>query len=437
MKRASRDNVHKTLVGTAMTLSLLLGGGTEAGLWSDALLQVCILLAVVPVLMASDGAPIDRSVLIVVGLVMLAPLVQLLPLPSGLIEWLRIEPFRQPQGSSISWLTISTGVGSTLLSFSYVAVLGLLFLAIMRMPGPFVHALLPFMLLGVACNAAFVFVQYSASSRQVIDGVLPFSIYSGLFANRNHLASLLYLTLPFLVYFATFKNRGLAAGLAIVLTLLILLAAGSRAGAIIGAAAVISAIVFLRAQSRASVAAVLGTLVVLGVYAMGTWTIVEQKELDVVFGRWEFLRTTLEGIRENWLLGVGYGTFPRAYQVYEDANMIFGSFVNHAHNEYAELVFEGGIVAAVLIVAYCLLLVRQGALIRFNQFQKAAFLGIVFLLIHSAVDYPLRTMALAVTFVWLNAVTFHADFRVQSGMKKRRIAVRHNGKTVTMPVQGS
>ncbi|MFC3217748.1 O-antigen ligase family protein [Tianweitania populi] len=420
-----------------MTLSLLLGGGTEAGLWSDALLQVCILLAVVPVLMASDGAPIDRSVLIVVGLVMLAPLVQLLPLPSGLIEWLRIEPFRQPQGSSISWLTISTGVGSTLLSFSYVAVLGLLFLAIMRMPGPFVHALLPFMLLGVACNAAFVFVQYSASSRQVIDGVLPFSIYSGLFANRNHLASLLYLTLPFLVYFATFKNRGLAAGLAIVLTLLILLAAGSRAGAIIGAAAVISAIVFLRAQSRASVAAVLGTLVVLGVYAMGTWTIVEQKELDVVFGRWEFLRTTLEGIRENWLLGVGYGTFPRAYQVYEDANMIFGSFVNHAHNEYAELVFEGGIVAAVLIVAYCLLLVRQGALIRFNQFQKAAFLGIVFLLIHSAVDYPLRTMALAVTFVWLNAVTFHADFRVQSGMKKRRIAVRHNGKTVTMPVQGS
>jgi O-antigen ligase len=437
MRQVNRGDVHKYLVGTAITLSLLLGGGTEAGLWSDALLQIAILLAVSPVLASREGAPIDRPVLAVVFMVMLAPLLQLLPLPAGLVELVRIGPFQQPEGSSVAWLTISTGVGSTLLSFTYVAVLGLLFIAILRMPGHLVHALLPFVLLGFACNAAFVLVQYSASSRQVIDGVLPFPIYAGLFANRNHLSSLIYVTLPFLVYFATFKNRSVWAGLAIVLTLLILLAAGSRAGAIIGAAAVICSIIFLRAQSRANVAAVLSTLVVLGIYAMGTWTIIERKELDLAFGRGEFLRTTLAGISENWLLGVGYGTFPRAYQVYESATMIFGSFVNHAHNEYAELVFEGGIIAAVLIVSYWILLVRQGAIIRFNQFQKAAFLGIVFLLIHSVVDYPLRTMALAVAFVWLNAVIFHADFRVQSGMKKRRISVRHNGQTVAMPVQES
>lgn len=435
MRRITKGDVHKTLIGTAITLSMLLGGGTGSGLWSDALLQIMILLAVIPVLASSEGASIDRPVLALVVLVMLAPLVQLLPMPAGLVEALRIEAFKQPEGSTVAWLTISTGVGSTLLSFTYVAVLGLLFLAILRMPGRLVHALLPFVLLGFACNAAFVLVQYSASSRQVIEGVLPYSIYAGLFANRNHLSSLIYVTLPFLAYFATFRNREVWAGLAIVLTLLILLAAGSRAGAIIGAAAVICSIIFLRAQSRASIAAVLATLIVLGIYAMGTWTIVERKELDLEFGRWEFLRSTLAGISENWLLGVGYGTFPRAYQVYENANMIFGAFVNHAHNEYAELVFEGGIIAAILIVFYGILLVRQGALIRFNQFQKAALLGIVFLLIHSVVDYPLRTMALAVTFVWLNAVIFHTDFRAQSGMKKRSLAVRHNGQMVAMPVR--
>lgn len=437
MSPASRDNVHKYLIGTAITVSMLLGGGTDAGLWSDSLLQVIILIAVMPVLLAREGTRIERPILLLVCLMMIAPLLQLLPLPASLVEALRPELFRQPIDADVAWLAVTTGLGSTLLSFTYVAVLGLLFLAILRMPGKQVHALLPFVLLGISCNAAFVFVQYSASSRQMIDWVLPYPIYAGLFANRNHLSSLLYVSLPFLVYFATFRDRRLWAGPAIIVMLLILLASGSRAGAVIGAAAVICSMIFLRTQSRWGIAGILTAMVVLGIYAMGTWTILDRKELSLDFGRFEFLRTTVEGIEENWLLGVGYGTFPRAYQAYEDAGMIFSSFVNHAHNDYAEIVFEGGIFAAVLIFFYLALLVRQVPRLRFNQYQKAALLSIVFLLTHSVVDYPLRTMALAVTFVWLNAVIFHADFRRSEKSTRRRIEVRHDGRSVAMPIEGT
>lgn len=436
MSPASRNNVHKYLIGTAITVSLLLGGGTDAGLWSDALLQVIILLAVIPVLSARDGTLVERRVFLLVCFIMVAPLLQLLPLPASLVDALRPEQFRQPIDADVAWLAVTTGLGSTLLSFTYVAVLGLLFLALLRMPGKHVHAVLPFVMLGIACNAAFVFVQYSASSQQMIDWALPYPIYAGLFANRNHLSSLLYVSLPFLVYFATFRDRRLWAGPAIVVMLLILLAAGSRAGAVIGAAAVICSMIVLRTQSRWGIAGILTAIIVLGIYAMGTWTILDRKELSLDFGRFEFLKTTVEGIKDNWLLGVGYGTFPRAYQAYEDAGMIFSSFVNHAHNDYAELVFEGGVFAAILIFSYVALLVRQVPRLRFNQYQKAALLSIVFLLTHSVVDYPLRTMALAVTFVWLNAVIFHSDFRRPEKATRSRMAVRHDGRRIALPISG-
>jgi len=436
MIRTKKDDVHKYLIGTALTLSMLLGGGTDVGLWSDALLQILILVAVTPVLLGRDGAAVDRTALGLVALIMIAPLAQLVPFPAGLIEALRPAQFRQPEGSTAAWLSISTGLGSTLLGFAYVGVLGLLFLAILRMPGLQVHALLPFVLLGVACNAAFVFVQYSASDRPAIEGVLPFTIYAGLFANRNHLASLLYVALPFLVYFATFRGRAVWSFLAIAATVIVLLAAGSRAGAIIGLAAVVCATIVVRSQSKISLAATLTTMVIVGIYAMGTATLIDARDLDPEFGRLEFLRTTIAGIRDNWLLGVGYGTFPRAYQAYEDATMIFASFVNHAHNDYVELIFEGGVLAGALLLAYLILLVRQAAMIRFNQFQKAALLSITFLLIHSVVDYPLRTMALSVTFVWLNAVIFHTDLRRPKMAKKHRISVSHNGRTMALPIEG-
>ncbi|MER8848745.1 MULTISPECIES: O-antigen ligase family protein [Mesorhizobium] len=90
--------------------------------------------------------------------------------------------------------------------------------------------------------------------------------------------------------------------------------------------------------------------------------------------------------------------------------MIFKSYVNHAHNDYLELALEGGLPVILLMVAYAVLLSASSAVIRGEPLQKAAFLSLAFLLVHSLVDYPLRTAALAMTFACLNGIVFHRGF---------------------------
>lgn len=64
---------------------------------------------------------------------------------------------------------------------------------------------------------------------------------------------------------------------------------------------------------------------------------------------------------------------------------------------------------AILIVFYVILVAmnifRRGV----SDLQKAAALGVFFWLLHSTVDYPLRTMGVAVVFAFLNAVVFAGD----------------------------
>ncbi|WP_352895538.1 O-antigen ligase family protein [Mesorhizobium sp. M0983] len=145
----------------------------------------------------------------------------------------------------------------------------------------------------------------------------------------------------------------------------------------------------------------------------------------------------MEGIKDNWATGVGFGNFQKAYQIYERGGMIFRQYVNHAHNEYLEIAFEGGIPAILLMVGYFALLFAALARVRRDPLQKAAFLSVSFLLIHSLVDYPLRTEALAMTFAYMNAIIFHKGFAERLGRKSEMIEIDHNGDKLLVPIGSS
>ncbi|TIM80567.1 MAG: O-antigen ligase domain-containing protein, partial [Mesorhizobium sp.] len=130
--------------------------------------------------------------------------------------------------------------------------------------------------------------------------------------------------------------------------------------------------------------------------------------------------------------GVGFGNFQKAYQIYEKEEMIFKKYVNHAHNDYLELIFEGGIPAIILIVLYFVMLFMALTRVRRDPLQKAAFLSVSFLLIHSLVDYPLRTEALAMTFAFMNAIIFHRGFAARQ--KRELIEIDHNGEKLLVPI---
>jgi hypothetical protein len=221
---------RKYLIGLVFLASAFLGGGAAPQLWTDTVLQVLIVLAAAPILAAGRGEPVDARVKWLCGLLLASIAVQLLPLPEDLVRQFQSGTLSggrlEPGAGGVGF--ISLGLGRTLEALLYVAVLVVLLLALLRLPGPQLHALLPFLLAGIACNALAGFVQYSASSAVRTDGLLPFTITAGFFANRNHFVSLLCVSLPFLLYLATFRGMRPWSVASMVLLLLVLLATGSR-----------------------------------------------------------------------------------------------------------------------------------------------------------------------------------------------------------------
>jgi O-antigen ligase len=305
---------------------------------------------------------------------------------------------------------VSVGVGRTIECLLYFVAMAAFFLSVTRLRPDQVYGLLPFFLMGVICNGLAAAIQYSLSDTVAIQGLLPFTINAGLFANQNHFSALLFVSVPFVVYYGLFRGHLLSGSLGLITLLLLLLAAGSRAGILIGLAITIISVVFLSARSRLGGYGIPAVFIGLSLYTIGAWTKIDAEVVDPAFGRAEFARTTIAGIEENWATGVGFGSFPKVYQIYEKGEMIFKPYVNHAHNDYLELALEGGAPVVFLVAAYSVLLFAFSLAARRDPLQKMAFLSVSFLLVHSLVDYPMRTAALAMTFAYMNGIIFHKGF---------------------------
>ncbi|MER8785992.1 O-antigen ligase family protein [Mesorhizobium sp. M1006] len=428
----------KYLLGSVLFVSLLIGGGTASGLYTDALIEIAAMLSAAAVFSQSPGQRSPHSVLCLVIFAVALTIFQIVPLPAAIFDGLRPELLLgDPWIGDTRFRFISVGVGRTVECLLYLLAAAAFFLGVLRLRVEQVNALLPFFLMGVICNGLAAAIQYSLSDNIAIVGLLPFTINAGLFANVNHFSALLFVSIPFVVYYGLFRGHLLSGSLGLVALLLLLLAAGSRAGVLIGLAITVLSVIFLSARSRASGFSVLLVFIGLSIYTMSAWTKLDAQVLDPAFGRAEFARTTIEGIKDNWATGVGFGNFQKAYQIYEREGMIFRNYVNHAHNEYLEIAFEGGIPAILLMVGYFLLLVAALARGRRDPLQKAAFLSVSFLLIHSLVDYPLRTEALAITFAYMNAIIFHKGFAERLSRQSEMIEIDHNGDKLLVPIETS
>ena len=238
---------------------------------------------------------------------------------------------------------------------------------------------------------------------------------SGLFANANHMATLLLVSIPFLVALAARRWRkspkssdrlltATVAGVAAVAILLGMATNQSFALLVIGAPVVGAAALQLIPPGRVKLgrlAAMLGLLFLAGSAALAVivsagMSTSNQTSVSIRADIW---KETAQAIGDHGLAGSGVGTFPGLYPQYEDPATVERTYVNHAHNDYMELVLEAGIPGLVLMLLFLAWWGSRAFAIwrspNAAELARAACIASGAILLHSLVDYPLRTAAIA------------------------------------------
>lgn len=407
-----------------LTAALVLGGGQ--GTLGDALVQVLALVLIATTLLRNATEP-DARLTRVAWLVLVPcslPLLQLLPIPESVWMWpevrrtLAVEAGTLNVDSTQRWSLVPLATERALF-WVLPAVAG--FLAALQLEAAQRKALLA-IIVGLAMLSAVLGLAQLAGGT---DSVLRFySITNrteavGFFANRNHLASLLAVALPLVVVgtarwlarrdqWDAFTVLGLLAGIGMVALLILGIAiAKSRAGLLLGMLGLLGSLpIVLGQRRRRGTRRVLAIAVALGltlVVQFALFGILQRLEKDPLEdARFRFLPVAMDVAQSQAPLGSGLGGFRRAFEAGDSAPD--HSYVNHAHNDYAELWIEAGPVAAlaglILLGAWFLALWRawRGKGLAPGGSERslalAAALGLAMLALHSLADYPLRTTAL-------------------------------------------
>ena len=130
-----------------------------------------------------------------------------------------------------------------------------------------------------------------------------------------------------------------------------------------------------------------------------------------VGGRREVWSNTWRMAKAFWLTGVGAGAFDRGMLAYQQGTREF--FFNHAHDEYLQVLAEGGVLlavpAAVALASGAVLIARELRHDHSSLFwvRAGAACGLLAALVHGIWDTGLRIPANAALFAVLAAIALH------------------------------
>jgi len=157
---------------------------------------------------------------------------------------------------------------------------------------------------------------------------------------------------------------------------------------------------------------VAGLLVVVGLFALfagrSVYRMQEQGSED---GRWCAFSSTIAAIKDNWVLGTGFGAFQDVFPVYRDSDCagIFGVW-ERAHNFFLEGWLGLGLpFLAALAIGYLVLIATfiHGVRVR-HKFRFIPVMGLAALILaslHSVVDFSLQIPGVGAYFAAILAAT--------------------------------
>jgi O-antigen ligase len=421
--------------GLVLVLAMLLGGGSRDGLWSTAIVQLAALPLLAWALVRLRLAQLGRSTrwaIVILCAVVAVPLLQLIPLPPTVWSALPLRDViadgYRAGDLALPWLPISLDPQATWRSLLTLLPAAACFLALLSL-GARARRIMIALVLGV------VFISVPLDLLQILGGRhSPLRFYEvtnidravGFFANANHNAAALYFAIPFVAAWAAARQfarqHASLAGALILPLLLVMIFIGlaiiySRAGIALGFAASISSLAILwrhaRGGSRRRILLIgLGAnlAVVLVAFQFGFVELAQRAEnADIMHdARVPVARITSQVALEQFPYGTGMGTFVPIYQMHTPRTLLYDRYINHAHDDWLELWLTGGLPA--LSVALGFLVWFAAAAFRVWRFgmpdgsalnaalARAATISIALLMLHSIVDYPLRTPAISTLF---------------------------------------
>ena len=419
--------IRHAIVPGYLLACLLLGGASAAGYAANVLLQ----LAAIPLIgwalwtLVQTGIPgTIRAPLALLALLLAFMLVQLVPLPPSV--WTAL-PGREPVvegfrllGVPLPWLPLTLAPGNALASLLWLLPAFAVLLATIVL-GAFRGRAIAGVIVTVALAAvALGALQVIGGGSAYLYRITNYGAAVGFFANSNHNATLLLVSIPFLAALQKAllrgrrKSRGASAVRLLVAVTYVLIVVGlltnsSLAGIGLGVpVALITWVVFGRQSPmvRRGLAAltVLGTVAVLLTIAIGPFgnNLFGSQTANADISRQTSFARTLDAAGDYLPVGSGVGTFQVIYRTLEPLDTITPTYMNHAHSDWIELLLETGLFGLALALLFVIWwAVRTRAIWGADErepFAQAAVIASAVMMLHSMVDYPLRTAALSAVF---------------------------------------
>lgn len=416
-------------IGPVYLFLCLVLGGSAQGIWGNMALQLLGLVILAATVFFPSEQPLgDRGrqllLLGVAGIAIVA--LQSIPLPPGLWRHLggrqAIAQGYETLGLEVPWLPLSLTPYLTLNSLLGLIPPLAMFVAIVRLRAYrtlwLVLALLAGTIAGVMLGAVQVAGADYDSSPWYLYAQSNFGVAVGFFANANHMAILLVSSLPFLAALIASargedrqRNSAMVVGAAGAAVVVLVGIGLNRSLAAIGLTLPVmlaSALIVLSRRNQwrrwviaGSALLLLGAIFLLAGSSIGADVLTAGAETSVQ-SRHEMLVTTNQALREFMPWGTGLGSYRSVYHLYELPKVVTNTYVIHAHDDYAELLLELGLLGGVLIILF---LVWWGLAAwqtwrsgQSGPFARAASIASAAILVHSLVDFPLRTAAISAAF---------------------------------------
>ena len=449
---------------------VVLGGASQGGYIANALLQItgALLIATFVLLRASwqfGQSPTDawqlRLLVLIFGIGIALCLASLLPLPNAL--WSHLPHRGQAAGGYALlqmppiWNGISLTPDATVNSaLSVVPPLAMIVALIVASPDGRRASLFVLIVAALVSILFGVFQQATGfhSSAYIYDETSRGGAV-GFFANRNHLATLCLMTMPFVAalaamaqdlrLFGAHRSTQLILFGAVMLFLTLgALVVQSLAGWLLLVPTLLGCLLVFRSTKRGRglsfIAAVAAIVLAAAIFA-AVFAPLSPRDLNQTLGevnpqlRHQIMLRTLHAAGDYMPVGSGLGSFMRLYPHYELAAEVTNTQINHAHNDYLELVLEMGIGGVMLLLGFLAWFARvswQAWRMPQATIARAASVSIMVLLAHSLVDYPARTAAiaavagLACAFLILpKDATLPSSARTSRGGRSRAISLAH------------